>query len=210
MNISELLMDVETFRLVIRVLQSTMALLIVLDPLGLMPLVITITSRMSDSERRNVVRRSVLTGFVLLMIFTFAGSWILLFFRITVDDLRIAGGLLLLVIALSIVLYGHMTTEPTTESGTGVVPLASPLLVGPGSITTAVVLVGTVGMFATALSVVLAFAVTWLTFQFTTVIYRIIGESGSDIIARIMGILLAAIAIVYVREGVVGVVRALG
>ena len=143
-----------------------------------------------------------MTGFALLLAFTFGGTWFLLFFRITVDDLRIAGGLLLIVIALSIVLSGRVTAEPTVSSGTGIVPLASPLLVGPGAITAAVVLVGTVGMLIAALSVVLAFAVTWITLRFTTLIYRILGESGSDIIARILGIILAAIAVVYVREGI--------
>lgn len=201
-------MSVQFVHFAVQMLQSTMALLIVLDPLGLMPLVLAVTQRMTDAERRAVIRRSVLTGFALMLVFTFGGTWILQFFRITVNDLRISGGLLLLVIALSIVLKGHVTGEPSTDAGAGIVPLASPLLVGPGAITSAVVIVGTSGMFIAALSVTAALGVTWIALRFMTTIYRLLGQSGSDIIARIMGILLAAIAVVYVREGVVGIIHA--
>ena len=191
-------------------LQATAALLIVLDPLGLVPLAVAVTRKFNDAERRRLIRRAVLTGFALLLVFTFTGTGILRLFRITLDDLRIAGGLLLLVIALSVVLNGRISTEPTLDTSTGVVPLASPLLVGPGAITTAVVLVGTSSLLVTALAVALSFAITWIVLRSTTIIYRVLGESGSDIIARIMGILLAAIAVVYVREGIIGIAKAAG
>ncbi|MBI2844021.1 MAG: MarC family protein [Armatimonadetes bacterium] len=200
-------MNESTFNFLTLLLQSTAALLIVLDPLGLLPLVVAVTRQMNIGQRRRVIRHSVLTGFILLLLFTFAGTAILSFFSITVHDLSIAGGLLLLVIALTIVLSGRVSIGPTVDGGAGVVPIASPLLVGPGAITTAVVLVGTNGVLIASLAVTLAFFVTWLILRSSVFIFRILGESGSDIIGRIMGILLAAIAIVYIREGILGIVR---
>ena len=198
-------MTEEIIRFILPMLQATAALLIVLDPLGLMPLVLALTRDLTDSDRNRVVNQAILTGFGLLLAFTLTGTVVLSLFRVTIDDLRIAGGILLLVIALSLVLSGR--TEPTVDAGARMVPLASPLLVGPGAITTSVVLVATNGVLLTSLAVVIAFFITWLVFRATPTVYRLIGESGADIISRIMGILLAAIAIGYIRVGILGVIR---
>lgn len=203
-------MSEETITFLITLLQSTAALLIVLDPLGLLPIVVVLTRRMSSDGRRRVVAQAAVTGFALLLAFTFAGTGILSLFRITINDLQIAGGLLLLVIALSLVLSGRVSAEPTVEVSPGIVPLASPLLVGPGAITTAVVLVATNGVVITSIAVFIAFFVSWLILRASTTLYRLIGESGSDVIARIMGILLAAIAVQFMREGLLGVLEEIG
>lgn len=188
--------------------QSTVTLLIVLDPFGLLPLVVGMTRQMSNKQRRRMLNKAVLVGFLLLLAFTFTGTGLLRLFRITLDDMRIAGGLLLLVLALNIVLAGHESSEETDVGmHMGVVPIASPLLVGPGSIATAVVLVGTRGFLIASLAVLCAFLLTWLVLRSTTLIYRVLGETGSDVIARIMGMLLAALAIVYIREGVIGIIE---
>lgn len=194
-------------RFLVTFAQSTAALLIVLDPLGLLPIIVGVTRGMSAIERHRTISLAVLIGFALLLIFTFTGTGILSIFQITIGDLRIAGGLLLLIIAVSVVLSGRVSVTPTLDAGAGAVPIASPLLVGPGAITTAVVLVATNGVLITSLAVIAAFLVTWLVLRSATFIYRMLGESGSDIIARIMGILLAAIAVVYIREGVIDVLR---
>lgn len=196
-----------TIKTVLALVQSTMTLLIVLDPFGLLPLVVGVTHQMTTKRRQRMLTRAVLIAFALLLVFTFSGTAILKIFGITIDDLQIAGGLLLLIIALNIVVHGRMSSEPTLDTGIGVVPIASPLLVGPGSITTAVVLVATQGMLITSIAVAIAFFFTWLVLRATTLVYRILGVNGSDVIARIMGILLAAIAIVYIREGIFGILR---
>jgi multiple antibiotic resistance protein len=141
----------QTIHFIITLLQSTAALLIVLDPLGLLPIVVALTRQLSPAGRQSVVTQAVLTAFVLLMFFTLAGTGILSLFRVTINDLQIAGGILLLVIALSLVLSGRMSTESAPSSSASFVPLASPLLVGPGAITAAVVLVATNGILIASL-----------------------------------------------------------
>ncbi|MEN6521040.1 MAG: MarC family protein [Armatimonadota bacterium] len=205
-------MNHDIIKWVLILIQSTMALLIVLDPFGLLPLVVGVTHQMTTKQRQRMLTRAVLIAFAMLLVFTFSGTAILRLFGIELYDLQIAGGLLLLVMALNIVIHGRMSSEPALDGGIGmgVVPIASPLLVGPGSITAAVVLVGTQGIILASLAVAIAFFLTWVVLRATTLIYKILGVTGSDVIARIMGILLAAIAIVYIRDGIFGILVAKG
>ncbi len=86
-------------------------------------------------------------------------------------------------------------------------PLAVPLLTGPGAITTIIVLIGTSGLWATVSALVLVFLVTYIVFRYVDYLYLILGKTGSDVFAKIMGILLAAIAIQFVREGIQDICR---
>lgn len=204
----------EAIKYSMEIIKATLLLLIVLDPVGLLPLVVGITCNMTNGQRRKMLTKATLIGLVLLLAFTLAGNGILSIFGITIPDLKISGGILLLIIALSVVLNGQVSSEPTLETGPniGVVPIATPLLVGPGSITTALLLVGKNdkhGLLITSIAVVLAFFVTWIVLRFTTLVYKILGASGSDVIGRIMGILLAALAVNYIRQGVVDVINSL-
>jgi multiple antibiotic resistance protein len=203
-------MDNTTIHFLLVLLQSTVTLLIILDPFGLLPLVVGMTRQMSDTGRRTMMTQAVLAGMALLLVFTFGGNKVLGLFGVTTNDLRISGGILLLVIALSVVLKGHASSEMETDSTFGIVPIASPLLAGPGSITATIILVGSVGLLLTTLAVVIAFMITWVVLRSTTLVYRILGRSGSDVIARVMGILLAAIAVVYIRDGIFGILVARG
>lgn len=186
--------------------KSTIALLIILDPFGLLPVVIGISRQMTTKQRQRMLTRVVLIGFALLLAFTFTGTGVLRIFGITLDDMSISGGLLLLVVALGMVLGGHGNYELTLGDRSGIVPIASPLLVGPGAIAASLVIVSREGVVIASIAVFLAFFITWLVLRSTTLIYRILGESGSDVIARIMGLLLAALAIKFIREGVLGVI----
>lgn len=201
-------MDAKLSEFLVALVQCTTALLIVLNPLGLVPIIASMTGALEPPKQRRIIRQSVLIGSALLLIFTFAGTGILSIFKIRLYDLQVAGGLLLLSIAFSFVLKGNMSTEAKSQKSPSAAPIASPILVGPGAITTAVVLVGKNGPLVTSLAVAIASFVTWIVFRSSPRVYRVLGESGADVIVRIMGILLAAIAVVYVRQGVVEIIRA--
>jgi len=187
--------------------QAFTALLIVLNPLGLVPVIASVTSNLEPPKQRKLIGQVALIGSGLLLLFTFGGTLILSIFGITPDDLKVAGGLLLLSIAFSFVLKGSMSGDARFQQRPSAAPIASPILVGPGAITTAVVLVKANGEIVTALAVILASFVCWLVFLTTPKVYAIIKESGADIIVRIMGILLAAIAVVYIRQGIGGLIH---
>lgn len=185
---------------VIPLLKAAMALFIILDPLGLIPIFMGLTQGCTTEERRAILSRATFVALGLLLIFTFTGTGILRLFGISLSDFKIAGGILLLVIALRIISEAHY--GKTAEGRPGVVPLAVPLLVGPGAITTTIVLIGTYGLWITFAAVIITFAFSFVIFRYVVALYRFLGETGSDVIAKIMGMLLAAIAVQFIRQGV--------
>ena len=189
----------------IALLKATMALLIILDPVGLVPIFMALTHGATPEERRAIFSRAAIVGFALLLIFTFAGTGILRLFGITLSDFKIAGGILLLVIALRIINEAHYGEAAGERPG--VVPLAVPLLVGPGAITTTIVLIGTYGLWVTFAAVVISFGISFLILRYVGTLYRLLGKTGSDVVAKIMGLLLAAIAVQFIRQGVQEVFR---
>ena len=189
-----------------QVLRAAVALFIIIDPIGLIPVFMAVTHDATPNERRAILTQAVYVAFVLMLLFAFTGTGILQLFGISISDFKIAGGLLLLVIALRIINEAHYGM--TAGGRPGVVPLAVPLLVGPGAITTTIVLIGTRGLWITVAAVILVFAVTYITFRYVGYLYVVLGKTGADVIAKIMGMLLAAIASQFMREGLQEIFRA--
>lgn len=184
-----------------QILRAATALFIIIDPVGLIPVFMAVTNDSTPHERRSILNQAVCVAFVLMLVFAFTGTGILTLFGISISDFKIAGGLLLLVIALRIINEAHYGV--TSGNGRpGVVPLAVPLLVGPGAITTTIVLIGTSGLWITVAAVVLVFLVSYIVFRYVNHLYGILGKTGSDVVAKIMGMLLAAIAIQFMRQGI--------
>lgn len=188
------------------------ALLIVLDPIAILPVVIGLTVQANPRDFRRVVFRIVFGSTILLLFFIVTGTWVLSLFRVTINDLRIGGGLLLLIIAIRLVTEGELVQGRSIdeEYRAAIIPIISPLLIGPGAITASVVLAAIHGVFITTLAALAAMIVCLLLFLATRFFYRLIGESGADLFSRIMGVLIAAIAVSYIREGVVGLINSFG
>jgi len=184
------------------------ALLIVLDPVAIMPVLVGLFSGMDQREARHVIFKVVGSGTVLLLFFTATGTWTLTLFGVTLDDLRIGGGLLLLLIALRMVIEGHIGLQQEQGYRAAIVPLISPLLVGPGAITASIVLAGVHGVWFTCFAVILSMLVCLLLFLSAKSINRLIGESGTELVTRIMGMLIATIAVSYMRAGLIGAIKA--
>jgi len=188
-------------------IQATVWLLLILDPLGNLPLFMAATHHQSSLERRRTFSLATVTAFVLLVVFMLGGITVLNLFRVTLEDLQIAGGLLLLIIAIRIVLFGHWGVEETSQ--TSFVPLACPLLAGPGAITATLVLQATYGLPITTLAVVASFLITWLILMFGERIFRVLGNTGSMVLAQVMALLLATIAIQFIRSGFTSIWKSL-
>lgn len=201
-------MNHESYDFLVKLAQAITAMLIVLNPLALVPVIASVIKDLEPRAQQKLIKQVVLIGAGLLLLFTFGGTLILSIFGITLPDLRVAGGLLLLSIGFGFVFKGSVSDDVKFKDHPSAAPIASPILVGPGAITTAVVLVGNNGIFVTAIAVAVASFVTWLVFRSTPKVYAIIKESGADIIVRVMGILLAAIAVVYIRQGIIGFIHA--
>jgi len=189
-------------------LQSIFALFIIIDPLGNLPIFMGLTEGLSTKARRNTYVEAILVAFFLLLLFTLAGTGILSLFMISLDDFKVAGGILLLVISL-FMLRGRFV-EVNDGDDIGAVPLGCPLLVGPGAITTTMVLIGMYGMKTVLIAIVINFLVCGLVLYWSDIIYEKLGKTGSQIIAKVMAIILAAIAVKFIREGIVSFFRLAG
>ena len=182
-------------------LRAIISLFVVINPIGTIPLFASITQKMQKIERIRVLKTTVITASALLMIFAVAGTQILSIFGITISSFMIAGGILLFVVSIELLTQGGWRFGGTVSDESGVVPLAFPLLAGPGAITTVILSFQTSGLMVTMLSIAIVMGITYVVFFLTGTIYRILGRRGSLIITRIFAVLVAAIAVQYVVDG---------
>lgn len=182
-------------------LRATISLFAVINPIGTIPLFASMTQKMQKNERDRVLKTTVITASALLMIFAVAGTQILSIFGITISSFMIAGGILLFMVSIELLTHGGWRFGGTVSDESGVVPLAFPLLAGPGAITTVILSFQMSGLMVTILSIAIVIGITYIVFFLTGTIYKILGRRGSLIITRIFAVLIAAIAVQYVVDG---------
>ncbi len=193
-------------------------LIVVIDPLGLVPIFAAITEGESTASRRRMAVRGTLIAAVILVVFVFSGDAILRTLRVSVSAFQIAGGVLLFLLAVDMVFARHSGLRSTTEreqreaihkKDVSVFPLAFPLIAGPGALTTVLLMVGdqepNTAVLLAELAVLLAvLALTLLVLLFATHILRLIGETGANVVTRLLGVVLAALAVQYMLDGLQG------
>ena len=183
--------------------RSTVALLVVVDPLGAIPLYIALTQKMERVQKRAVSKTIIITATSLLFAFALAGSQIFAVFGITIASFMIAGGVLLFIVAVELLTHGGWRFgDASTKEDAGIVPLAFPLLAGPGAITAVIISLETSGLMATAVSILITTGVTYLILRYSDGIYRVLGRRGSLIVTRVFAVFVAAIAVQFVVQGV--------
>jgi multiple antibiotic resistance protein len=182
-------------------LRSVIALFVVIDPIGTIPLFITITHNKTKKERNEISKTAVITAGALLMIFAIAGTQILSIFGITIASFMIAGGILLFIISVELLTHGSWRFGGDISDDSGVIPLAFPLLAGPGAIAAVILSFQTSGLITTLISIVIVIGITYVIYYLTDPIYKILGRRGSLIITRVFAILVAAIAVQYIVNG---------
>jgi multiple antibiotic resistance protein len=182
--------------------KMTIALFIVVDPLGNVPIFIGLTKDMDTSQRKKTYQLATITGLILLTFFSLVGQNILVLFGISLDSFMIAGGILLLIVAVRLLIMGGWREQEAVSESVGAVPIGCPLLVGPGAITTSILNIQSYGILATLLSVLLTFIIVWLILRFIDPIYRVLGKNGSLVITRVMALLIASIAVQYMLQGI--------
>jgi multiple antibiotic resistance protein len=190
--------------ILLAVLKGALALWIVMDPLGNLPIFVALTKDQTPAQRRRLLLVAWMVALIILIAFVFGGRWVLEVFGIELADFEAAGGALLFIIAVRMVLRGH--PDGGEDGAGGIVPIACPLLVGPGAITTTLVLLGVHQTWLTLGAVMIAFAATLPVLLLTDVLHRLLGRTGSSVIARIMGIIIAAMGVMYVRRGILAVI----
>lgn len=182
--------------------KAAIALFIIVDPIGDIPIFVGLTGNMEDRAKKKIYNIATLVSFVLLLVFAFTGQEILNIFGLSIYSFEIAGGILLLIIAIRILLSGSNHEDVESPESMGAVPIAIPLLVGPGAITTTMFSLQAYGIVTAILAVVIVLSITWVILRYINGIYRFLGKTGSLVIARVMALLIAAIAIQYILTGI--------
>lgn len=176
-------------------------IMVAIDAPGVAPLYLEMTDGMDSHEKKRTVRQSVFTAFLITAAFIFLGSAVFKLLAILVEDFMIAGGILLLIISINDLLFAG-TKKMSVPHTMGVVPLGTPMLAGPGTLTTSLVLVGNYGYPPVIFSLIFNLLLAWLIFDRADGIIRIIGENGARGVTRLASLLLAAIAIKMIRMGI--------
>jgi len=172
----------------------------------LLPIFISITKEMTKVKRKVVVRDSILTAIIVSFLFIALGELIFRILGITTDDFKIAGGTVLLVFAVRDLVYsGEERLKPDIK--VGVVPIGVPLIVGPAVLTNILLLVDHYGIVPTIISLILNLLIIWISLINAERIISIVGRGGIIGIAKVMALLLASIAIMMIRIGVVNIIQ---
>ncbi len=182
--------------------RAAIALFIIVDPFGNIPIFVGLTESIPDNQKKKVYDTAVIVGVALLLVFAFAGQGILSLFGLSIYSFEIAGGILLLIISIRILISGSMHENVESPESLGAVPIAIPLLVGPGAITTTIVDLHVYGVVIAILAVLIVLSLTWVILRFINRIYKFLGKTGALVIARVMALLIAAIAVQYIINGI--------
>lgn len=176
-----------------------------MDAVGILPIFIGMTRKQKKDERRRIVRLSMLTAFILTAIFTVLGKAIFRFMGITVFDFMVAGGVILFILAILDVMGARHTSDEEPDT-MGIVPLGTPMVAGPALITTCVLMANEYGIWVTLISLTLNIIIAAVIFSYGQLLTKVLGESGSAALSKITSLLLASIAVMMVRRGVLSMI----
>ncbi|MDB5037289.1 MAG: hypothetical protein JWQ35_817 [Bacteriovoracaceae bacterium] len=176
-------------------------LFVAIDALGVLPLFLNLTSSLKSDERKKLITEATAAAFVISILFLFTGKLVFLFLGINESDFRIAGGLLLLIISISDIAFAGLRLRGQQTTEIGIVPIGIPLIIGPATLTTLLILVDQHGVTMTLLALVVNLLLVLIFFRNSDIFLRIMGVSGSRAFAKIMALFLAAIAVMMIRVG---------
>lgn len=191
------------------------SLLAIVNPIGAIPIVMALTADASEAEFKKTIHTTVVSVLVILLTALLTGELVLAFFGISINSFRVGGGILLLLMAISM-LHARQSsvTFSKEEAGEGgresvaVVPISMPLLAGPGAISTIIVYTdkssNPLHYLCMALDIFLLVGLLWLAFLFIPTIARHTTQTGINIFSRVMGLILAAIAVEFIANGIKG------
>jgi multiple antibiotic resistance protein len=200
-------------------IESFLPLFVAVNVLGILPMYLGLTETMTTAERRRLTFLAVATATIIAVLILVAGQLVFSLLGITVNDLRVGGGLILLVLSISNLIFGDYRRRDPRQgeedlgkedvAEIGVVPLGIPLIMGPAAITSILVSREAFGYLPTTVSLVLNMFLVFLFLAFAPLIGRVMPSSVSRAVAKVASLFLAAISVALIRAGIVGMVAAL-
>ena len=188
-------------------LQAFVSIFVAVDALGVLPIFMGLTDDLEPAVRRRIILQSLATALVVAVGFIFLGDTIFRFMSIKPEDFMVAGGVLLLVIATLDLVTESKYSQRHVET-IGAVPIGMPLIVGPATLTTCLMMVSAYGIVPTVTSVVVNIALAGLVFSVAGSLTRLLGKAGSRALSKVASLILAAIAVMMVRRGLTVLIAA--
>ncbi len=199
-------------------LVSLSLIFFIVDPLGNIPVFLSVTEGATQEERKRVALRASVATFCILIVFALVGEWILRVFRVTISSFQIAGGILIFIISISMLQARRSRTKTTPEEeherpgeDVSIFPLAIPMMSGPAAITTVMVLINLSKSVSQRILVLVAILLTcvssYVILRESRHLLNILGKTGLNVLARLMGLLLAVISVQFVIDGLKQVIH---
>jgi multiple antibiotic resistance protein len=178
------------------------------DIIGTVPIFLSLTENLTDKQKNKVLTDSCIIAALLAVVFVFLGKLILRGLGVTIDDFKIAGGILLFILSVYLLLPGKTRdfVNLSLSEDIGVFPLATPLITGPAVLVTTIMLLDSSGLIITLTALILNMLVAWLVLRFSTLLIKVIGSSGVKALSKISYIFLAAIGVMILRQGIAGTI----
>ncbi|OIQ76190.1 hypothetical protein GALL_421340 [mine drainage metagenome] len=192
--------------------EAFVTLFVIMDPPGAAPIFLALVADRSSKDRKRLALQASLVAFSVITAFALFGQFILRYLNISLPAMQGAGGLLLLLVSLELLTGKESDRNANVGVNVALVPLGTPLLAGPGAIVATIIFVRRIDNvkegLALALAIVLVHLLLWLTLRSSTVVMRILRESGVNLVARIAGLLLSAIAVQMIADAVRAFIKA--
>lgn len=197
-------------------LKIAIALFAIVNPIGIVPIFITATNGWSNTERKKTSKTVAITVFIVLVVSTVLGDKLLDFFGISIPSFQVGGGILLMLIAISMMHGKQSPARQTAEEAQtlaereviAIVPLSIPLLAGPGAMSSMIIAAQQHPSFLSHLTLTIPVALVsllvWLTLSLSGAIARQLGVIGINVVTRLMGLILAAMAVEFIAHGLIG------
>lgn len=190
-----------------RFMLAFIPLFVSMDPIGVVPFYLSITGGLDRAHRRTVLLEAMATAFLVGAGFIFLGQAVFNYLDITTSDFRVAGGVILLVLAIYDLLFASESRK-VAGANVGVVPLGMPLIVGPAVLTTLVLQADSGGSFTAISAFVANLGIVLVVFLLAPRIQRLVGNGGTAAVSKIATLLLAAIAVMMIRRGIFEILAA--
>ncbi len=182
------------------ILLSFIPIFVAVDAVGVLPIFVSLVEGMEPRQRTKIIIQSMFTASCLAVGFIFLGGAVFKVLGITIGDFMVAGGAILFCLAITDIL-NPVKKRRIPSKELGVVPLGTPLIVGPAVLTTSMVIISQYGLIATLISVLANILLAGIIFSMSFVLIKVLGEAGSKAISKITSLLLAAIGVMLIRKG---------
>lgn len=184
------------------VLLAFIPIFVAVDAIGILPLFVSLTEGAKEKEKSRIIFQSMVTAMCLAVGFIFLGNAVFTLMGITLGDFMVAGGSILFYIAVADI-RGPGKGASYANQELGAVPLGTPLIVGPAVLTSSLIMRGEYGLLATLISVLVNILLAGLILSLSGAIIKVLGKSGSRALSKVTNLLLAAIAVMLIRKGVI-------